>query len=258
MKRSVKLLLVTATLASPTMPGAVQTAAFAQNAAAGAGQPAATPAPAVTPVVQVWRREAARELLAYVDAIGAEGRIVYIVRDPIRRIESHLAHDHAVGRLAARDYDKAALEMGRFVSWSDYGRQIAPWIEAFGRSNVLLVCFEDFVANRHRIGREVAAFVGLDPELMVPRTAIANARGQQRVARTRWLSAFIEGDFYSNAVRRALPKTVRSKVRHLLSRNFTSEEVTLSDQTLDALQERLRHVPDEVRALGLDVKGWTT
>ena len=105
------------------------------------------------------------------DAIGAEGRIVYIVRDPIRRIESHLAHDHAVGRLAARDYDKAALEMGRFVSWSDYGRQIAPWIEAFGRSNVLLVCFEDFVANRHRIGREVAAFVGLDPELMVPRMA---------------------------------------------------------------------------------------
>jgi murein L,D-transpeptidase YcbB/YkuD len=76
MKRSVKLLLVTATLASPTMPGAIQTAALAQNAAAPAGQPAAspaTPAPPTTPTVQVWRREAARELLAYVDGIGAEG-----------------------------------------------------------------------------------------------------------------------------------------------------------------------------------------
>jgi murein L,D-transpeptidase YcbB/YkuD len=76
MKRSVKLLLVTATLASPTMPGAIQTAALAQNATAPAVAPAATPAtpaPPSTPTVQVWRREAARELLAYVDAIGAEG-----------------------------------------------------------------------------------------------------------------------------------------------------------------------------------------
>ncbi|MGQ0661816.1 L,D-transpeptidase family protein [Sphingosinicella sp.] len=76
MKRSVKLLLVTATLASPTMPGAIQTAALAQNAAPAAGQPAATPTtpiPPVVPTVQVWRREAARELLAYVDAIGEEG-----------------------------------------------------------------------------------------------------------------------------------------------------------------------------------------
>lgn len=78
MKRSVKLLLVSATLASPTMPGAIQTAAFAQNAAqaVGTGQTAATPAtptPPPVPTVQVWRREAARELLAYVDAIGEEG-----------------------------------------------------------------------------------------------------------------------------------------------------------------------------------------
>jgi L,D-transpeptidase YcbB len=77
MKRSVKLLLITATLASPTMPGAIQTAAFAQNAAApAAGQPAATPAtpaPPPTPTVQVWRRDSARELLTYIEAIGEEG-----------------------------------------------------------------------------------------------------------------------------------------------------------------------------------------
>ena len=75
MKRSVKLLLVTATLASPTMPGAIQTAAFAQNATPAASPPAATPArrAAAGADRQVWRREAARELLAYVEAIGEEG-----------------------------------------------------------------------------------------------------------------------------------------------------------------------------------------
>jgi L,D-transpeptidase YcbB len=74
MKRSVKLLLLTATLASPTMPGAIQTAARAQNAAQPAAQPpATTPTPPPAPTVTVWRREAARELLAYVEAIGEEG-----------------------------------------------------------------------------------------------------------------------------------------------------------------------------------------
>ncbi|MGE0179861.1 MAG: L,D-transpeptidase family protein [Sphingomonas sp.] len=75
MKQTLKLSALVVALASPTMPGAIQTAAFAQNAtpAPPTGQPAATtPTPPPAPVV-VWRREAAQELLAYVDQIGEEG-----------------------------------------------------------------------------------------------------------------------------------------------------------------------------------------
>jgi murein L,D-transpeptidase YcbB/YkuD len=58
-------------LASPTMPGAIQTAALAQAQPQLATQPAPVatpPAPAPT-----WRRETAQELLRYVDGVGTEG-----------------------------------------------------------------------------------------------------------------------------------------------------------------------------------------
>ena len=57
-------------LASPSMPAAVQTAAFAQSEPR-LGYEAALQQPA--PQAQVWSRAAAEELLAYVEAIGQEG-----------------------------------------------------------------------------------------------------------------------------------------------------------------------------------------
>src|SRR6185436_2095117 len=69
-------------LASPTMPGAIQAAAFAQSqpeatAPAAAQTTPAAPATAVPPVAPqppaAWPRATAEELLRYVDAIGAEG-----------------------------------------------------------------------------------------------------------------------------------------------------------------------------------------
>lgn len=72
MTRSFKLSALVLLLASPTMPGAIQTAAFAQQS-----QPQAAPPrldyQQVTPAPVVWQRAAAEELLRYVESIGAEG-----------------------------------------------------------------------------------------------------------------------------------------------------------------------------------------
>jgi murein L,D-transpeptidase YcbB/YkuD len=73
MTKSFKLSAMVLLLASPTMPGAIQTAAFAQQVPV-----VAPPAPrldyqAVTPAPVVWQRAAAEELLRYVENIGEEG-----------------------------------------------------------------------------------------------------------------------------------------------------------------------------------------
>jgi murein L,D-transpeptidase YcbB/YkuD len=60
-------------LASPTMPGAIQTAALAQAQPRLVTQPVPVATPPVAAPAPVWRRETAEELLRYVDAIAAEG-----------------------------------------------------------------------------------------------------------------------------------------------------------------------------------------
>ena len=75
MTRSFKLSAMLLALASPTMPGAIQTAAFAQSAQPQPGaQPPSVQAPAfVAQPAPVWRRRAAEDMLAYIERIGAEG-----------------------------------------------------------------------------------------------------------------------------------------------------------------------------------------
>ena len=70
MKSSLKLSAMLVALASPTMPGAIQTAAFAQSAPA---QPAVQAPAVLAQPAPVWRRRAAEELLAYIQRIEEEG-----------------------------------------------------------------------------------------------------------------------------------------------------------------------------------------
>lgn len=76
MIKTLRLTALALVLASPTMPGAIQTAAFAQ-----AEPPAAPPTSAMPPAAEpapppralLWRVAAAEELLRYIEAIGEEG-----------------------------------------------------------------------------------------------------------------------------------------------------------------------------------------
>ena len=78
MIRTFRLGALALLLASPTMPGAIQTAAFAQSEPAqapAASQVAPPEAAPPAPVVQIplWRVSAVEELLRYIDRIDAEG-----------------------------------------------------------------------------------------------------------------------------------------------------------------------------------------
>src|SRR5688572_24375258 len=82
MIRTFRLGALALLLASPTMPGAIQTAAFAQSEP-GQGAPlppvqppqaAPTPVPAPQPPQPpIWSVAAAEELLRYIDRVGEEG-----------------------------------------------------------------------------------------------------------------------------------------------------------------------------------------
>lgn len=190
------------------------------------------------------------------EALGPDLRIVYLMREPISRIESHLAHDHAAGRLDGMSFDRAALEFSRYVSWSDYPRQIAPWIDAFGADNVKLVIFEEMVARRAEVVRDVAAFVGLDPLRQPSRSTISNNRGSQRIARTEWLGKIAYSKTYRLYLRALIPTAFQDMARKRLTKATDVVDVRLSDKTREELASRLRHVAPGIRALGVDTSNW--
>ncbi|UHD15465.1 sulfotransferase [Thiocapsa bogorovii] len=189
-------------------------------------------------------------------ALGPEARIIYIMRDPIHRIESHLAHDFAAKRLERPEFDRTALDIGRYVACSDYARQIKPWINAFERRNVLPVIFEDYVRARYDCARSVASFVGLDPTRLPARSAVSNPRDSRRAPKTSPLGRFVSGRFYRQRLRWMFPDVLRQAAKVVLIKKREIPPVRLAPETRIELARRLAHVPDGLRQLGIEPGDW--
>jgi hypothetical protein len=91
---------------------------------------------------------------------GRDLRILYIVRDPVKRALSHHYHLHREGRAPA-DFGEALRKYPELIDYGRYAWQLEPWIEAFGLSRILVVRFEDYVGGRAQVLDRVFGFLGV-------------------------------------------------------------------------------------------------
>jgi Sulfotransferase domain len=91
-----------------------------------------------------------------------ELKLIYIMRDPIRRIESHYAYWLLRGQV--RDSLEAEVVTNpTYINRSRYGVQMKPYLRLFPRSNILLLIFEEYVSHIHDTLEQVARFLGISP-----------------------------------------------------------------------------------------------
>ena len=115
--------------------------------------------------------------------LNPDVRVVYIVREPVSRVISHHHHDLAL-RLCDPDVD-VAVRHPPLVDNTRYATQLRPWVEALGAERVLVVRFEDYVADREAGLASVQEFLGVRP--VPPSSAeVHNAHADRRVAVGTW------------------------------------------------------------------------
>jgi hypothetical protein len=88
-----------------------------------------------------------------------EARFVYVMREPIARLLSQYTHEWLRDEVD-RPVDRAVVELPRFVAYSSYAAQLAPYVEKFGKGRILPVFFECLVAHPEEELERVARFVG--------------------------------------------------------------------------------------------------
>lgn len=95
--------------------------------------------------------------------LPGEMKFIYLMRDPVSRIESHIAHNVAHRRWNPQDLDTDDLL--RCIDVSSYSRQLDVFAEVFDdfRERLLLIDFRDVITAMPRVLRKIEQFAGLTP-----------------------------------------------------------------------------------------------
>ena len=184
-------------------------------------------------------------------------RLVYLVRHPLDRIQSHYQH-RVRGGVRMAQIDEEVLADPMYVDRSSYARQIDQYLEHFSAEQLLIVQSERLLRDRVATMAEIYRFVGVDAAL-APENALTaeySRTSERRVARPG-----TGGIRRHRVVKRAvdaLPRSVRTRLSSLSSVPSTAPHLRLSESTRSILAERLAPDVARLRAhLPADFDGWS-
>ena len=182
-------------------------------------------------------------------------RFIYLVRDPIDRVISHYMHIRERG-FTDLPIDEALRTIGLMLNVTRYHAQVSPYIETFGRDQVLILLFEDLVKDRERTLGKVASHLGIDPTLFPPQQRHSN----RSVGGRKHLHRFDAPPFWAKAIMKLAPARFKDliwqRIAYDPSRSFSSRP-ELASEWREAVVRMLRSDIEALeRLLDRDLSAW--
>lgn len=205
-----------------------------------------TKAPFVT---GVWERMTARK--------GARYKLVYIMRHPLRRIESHARHVQRVrkelGQIVSPRADHG-LDHGISLSSlaiTQYAHQLAPFQEAWAAGDLFLTTLEDLKSDPDTVMRALWAFLDLQPPSEKVMAVHENAGAEKKKVIDSW-GFFARMSWLMSLGRTILPHSARETIKGWFRRDIKlSGRFQLSFEEEEALWHLLQA---DMRALEKDYR----
>jgi hypothetical protein len=186
------------------------------------------------------------------DATRATFRFIYIMRDPISRIESQLRHRLTTGVPVQRDGEAYVLRPF-MIDASRYATQLDPFRTRFGAESLLLLRFEDLRDEPDTLLRQTCSFLRINPSHTFERTDKRSNESRRNHPLVHWAA----NNTIASRLARAIPTSMRARAGAALARPV--QHVTLPESQRASIREALR---DDMRRLredyGVDTSVWHT
>src|SRR6185503_9263970 len=90
-------------------------------------------------------------------------KLIYIMRHPIDRLVSQYIHEWTQ-RVVSGAIDTVLDSHAEMIDYSRYAMQLQPFIQAWGRDNILPLFFEHFTGHHQQTLERVCRFIGYHGE----------------------------------------------------------------------------------------------
>jgi hypothetical protein len=97
-----------------------------------------------------------------IHAFNPDARLIYLLRDPADRTLSHYWYE-VRGRWETRPPLEAVQRVERYTAFSDYARQLRPYLDAFGREAVHVLTLEELLARPAEALNRLFEWLGVEP-----------------------------------------------------------------------------------------------
>jgi hypothetical protein len=142
--------------------------------------------------------------------LSGDLRMIYVVRDPVKRIRSHYLHSLAAGWMKRPIRDGIPPEP---IFYSNYRYQLLPYEHWIGHERLLVLQYERFLKEPLAIARECCAFLGIDVDFRFHGPGRCNSGDDHRAVLT---------------AKRAVETGLVARVPHELTRHGASRQTLLS------------------------------
>lgn len=193
----------------------------------------------------------ARGVAAAINSVNSEAKIVAVLRDPADRAFAHFLGRKRDGIETARSFEEWMGRMrgmplpqdvafGHYTACGQYRHFLDEYLEVFGRKRVLVLFYEDLVADPHSVVARILEFTGVDSSTELNVDVRANESGEisSRVLKSLWTSTV--------GVRTHLRPFIPQGVRRSTGRIFLSDlrkstlEPHLRREIIDMLEHDIR------------------
>lgn len=180
--------------------------------------------------------------------LGAELKVIAVVRDPLDRARSHWRHWEQLGRNEATLPQSLVDPHSMHVHFSRYFAQLDRWATVLRDDQILVMRLEDYARDPGSWQRDITEFLGLSPlgsdEMVVANTAdsrLAVHGIAQRISRS---------TVYRRYIRPLVPTAGRRAGARTLGASVGGGEPTeeLDSETIESFHALLAHDTEKLRA----------
>jgi hypothetical protein len=196
-----------------------------------------------------------REVPARIASILPDVRLLYVLRHPIERMQSHYLYALSRGK-ERRPIERAFAEDPSYLDISRYGLQLEQYASYFSPQQFLFIDSRDLAAKRVETLRTVFGFLGVDDGWIPPivdREFFRSSERRMKPAMPQRLRR-IPG---LAAITQHAPRSVKTLARRLPTEPVDVDRARLSDEVRHRLEASLREDVARVRPYMPDgFDGW--
>lgn len=182
---------------------------------------------------------------------NANMKFIYIVRNPVDRIKSSYIHSYERGFLKS-SLDDSIRHDSFLITTTRYYTQIKPFIEIFGRENILVIDFEDLVSNTALTLQTICSFLGISAHHFKTMT-IPHFNSTRINKKTH--HKYDKLNFFQKCTRKFLPRIWRI----LISRTWILTDIKISSESKEIILRLLENDINQIsKIMGKDLTHWKT